>query len=78
MQNTVLYAIGYFSHRAQIRTKKQLPEFNQLVLAARARSLYAGIYPSNNKNIGIYIQETREHLVTQAQLTRESLFGADM
>lgn len=64
MQNMVLCATGYFSHRAQIRTKKQLPEFNQLVLAVSAKSLYAGIYPSYNKNIGIYIQETREHLVT--------------
>lgn len=47
-------------------------------LAVQEVFMQVFICPSNNKNIGIYIQEISEYLVTQAQLTRELLFGADM
>lgn len=47
-------------------------------LAVQEVFMQVFICPSNNKNIGIYIQEISKYLVTQAQLTRELLFGADM
>lgn len=79
MQNLALHTMGSFWHWAQTRTKKQLSEFNQLVLLGSAQVfMQVFICPSNNKNIGIYIQEISKYLVTQAQLTRELLFGADM